>query len=55
MREYLASKLLSSAERLELQQTLSVIPKTPEEKEAWTMASQRLQWDDRFGNYDQIV
>src|SRR6185437_3479165 len=48
MREYLASKLLPSAERLELQERIKVIPQTPEQKDAWTLAAQRLQFDDKY-------
>src|SRR6185437_15465996 len=48
MREYLASKLLPSAERLELQERIKVIPQTPEQKDAWTLAAQRLHFDDKY-------
>jgi len=48
MREYLAEKLLPSAERLQLQETIKVIPQTPDEKSAWTLAAQRLHFDDKY-------
>ena len=48
MRDYLTEKLLPSAERLQLQERIKVIPHTPEQKDAWTLAAQQLHFDDKY-------